>query len=343
MDELQKVNINLASLEELTNVPGVGPSLAEGIIADRPYSSLEELTQVQGIGSRSLERLRSYLTAELWKDIPSPQTDPEFLEQEKADVDKNTMEDVIFLDVNSEMKTGETQQDSINIEEENYVETIDTQVENMPDETPIMEENEPVFIPIEDAQSLPPQESAANTYKTESHIPTNRVEAPQSTVTPEAEPITTTWVSRNQLIGVVLLTAFLTMMITVLLTLGILAAVNGGLLYASFDNAAQLQANISRLSDRSETMHTDLEGLRSRLDALETVAGRVSVLELSTTEIQNNLTSAEKTLEKFGISLKTTREEIAVLQKSTQNFQSFINDVAAAAQNYAESSALEDK
>ncbi|PKO12369.1 MAG: hypothetical protein CVU39_24380 [Chloroflexi bacterium HGW-Chloroflexi-10] len=343
MDEIPKVNINLASLEELTNVPGVGPSLAEGIIADRPYSSLEELTQVQGIGPRSLDRLRPYLTAELWKEIPSPQTDPEFLEQEEADVDKNTMEDVIYLDVESEMKTGETQQDSINIEEENYVEAIDAQVENMQSETSVMEESDPVFIPIEDAQAIPPQEPVTNTYKTDPYIPPNHVEAPQSTVTPKAEPIATTSVSRNQLIGVVLLTAFLTMMITILLTLGILAAVNGGLQYASFDNAAQMQANISRLSDRSETMHTDLEGLRSRLDALETVAGRVSVLELSTKEIQNNLSSAEKTLDQFGISLKTAQDEIGVLQKSTQNFQGFINDVAAAAQNYAESSAMEDK
>jgi competence protein ComEA len=58
-----RININLAGLEELTGLPGVGPAIAAAIIEDRvargPFVRVEDLLRVRGIGPAKLEALRS--------------------------------------------------------------------------------------------------------------------------------------------------------------------------------------------------------------------------------------------------------------------------------------------
>lgn len=57
-----KVNINTADASALDTVPGIGPSTAEKIIADReengPFSSIEDLKRVSGIGDKKFEDMR---------------------------------------------------------------------------------------------------------------------------------------------------------------------------------------------------------------------------------------------------------------------------------------------
>ena len=51
------VNVNTASLEVLTTLPGIGPSKAAAIIAERPFDSVEELERVPGIGPKTIATL----------------------------------------------------------------------------------------------------------------------------------------------------------------------------------------------------------------------------------------------------------------------------------------------
>ncbi|MDI6829736.1 MAG: helix-hairpin-helix domain-containing protein [Actinomycetota bacterium] len=57
-----KVNINLAGRQELEKLPGIGPTLAERIIAYREskggFSSVEELKKVSGIGEKKFAEIR---------------------------------------------------------------------------------------------------------------------------------------------------------------------------------------------------------------------------------------------------------------------------------------------
>jgi competence protein ComEA len=60
------VNINTADSETLQTLPGIGPILAERIIALRnergPYEKIEDLINVKGIGTITLEKLSPLIT-----------------------------------------------------------------------------------------------------------------------------------------------------------------------------------------------------------------------------------------------------------------------------------------
>ncbi|MYC93706.1 MAG: ComEA family DNA-binding protein [Caldilineaceae bacterium SB0661_bin_32] len=56
------VNINTASAEELTTLPGIGPIKADAIIANRPYDSVDDLGRVTGIGPSTVEKLTPLVT-----------------------------------------------------------------------------------------------------------------------------------------------------------------------------------------------------------------------------------------------------------------------------------------
>lgn len=56
------VNINTASAEQLTQLSGIGPALAQRIVewreANGRFESVDQLTEVSGIGAKTLERFR---------------------------------------------------------------------------------------------------------------------------------------------------------------------------------------------------------------------------------------------------------------------------------------------
>jgi competence protein ComEA len=67
-EEDWQVNINTATEEELQRLEGIGPVLAERIVAYReahgPFTSAEDLLAVEGIGESTLEGVRDIITTE---------------------------------------------------------------------------------------------------------------------------------------------------------------------------------------------------------------------------------------------------------------------------------------
>ena len=58
------VNLNTATATDLETLPGIGPSKAAAIIANRPYSTVDDLDKVPGIGPSTLEQLRPLVTVQ---------------------------------------------------------------------------------------------------------------------------------------------------------------------------------------------------------------------------------------------------------------------------------------
>lgn len=61
-----KVNINAASADQLSALPGVGAKLAARIVEYRQksgaFKSVQELMNVKGVGEKNFEKLQPYLT-----------------------------------------------------------------------------------------------------------------------------------------------------------------------------------------------------------------------------------------------------------------------------------------
>ena len=66
-DEDAKININTATKDMLTSIPGVGSKMADKIIKYRqehPFNSIDELLNISGIGKKKFEEIKLYITTD---------------------------------------------------------------------------------------------------------------------------------------------------------------------------------------------------------------------------------------------------------------------------------------
>ncbi len=101
----KKIDINNASVEELTTVSGIGESLANKIIEKRPYHVLNDLVKVSGINEVKLASLSPYMTIDNREDksIPTGQIiSKQTIEGKKPITTLGNTEAFVFLEDRNE-------------------------------------------------------------------------------------------------------------------------------------------------------------------------------------------------------------------------------------------------
>lgn len=63
----EKININTATIEQLSEIRGIGPAIAQRVVEYRQengsFSSVDEIVNVRGIGPKTLANIRDSITA----------------------------------------------------------------------------------------------------------------------------------------------------------------------------------------------------------------------------------------------------------------------------------------
>jgi len=322
-----RVNINLASKEELIDVPGVGPVLAQRIIDARPYETLGDLVRVQGINDRLLSQLQEYLS-----DLPveaaaerSPEleiideieqdvveVEPEMVaiaEGEVTEIGDEMPEPGLVEEVVAEMKEADLAEEPVaEMEEADLVEQATAEAEEAVKET------------SEGAPAEKVRTSAATAIPTE---PPAKAEKAASEAKKEEKP-EKGGPRRGEVLGYNFGFAILALLLAVLLTLGILAAINGTLVYAPARRFVDVERRVGMTEAQMDLLKQDIEGLRTRLDALEALSGRVSDLEATTEAMRTELDTYSAQLEQLDERVLQLDERTAELEKSAKVFDEFL-------------------
>jgi len=235
------ININSADEETLTELQGVGARLAKRIIDARPFNDIDDLARVRGISEEDVARLRPFLEIE---DEAEGAGEAKYTEN----VDEiEGADDGDAIEVDSELEEGA--QD----ESEGGEEAVD--------DTEIVDDStEPIA--VMDEESLP-----------EELEPVEEIPAKQPVAQPD-------YMTRGGACSLILLGAFITFILAVAVTLGILSSINQGRLdYASPADISALQSYTEALIEQTQTLAEDIDGLRTRMDNLESLSSQVSDIE----------------------------------------------------------------
>ena len=310
-EEKHTINLNTADLKTLTRVSGIGPAMAERIIAARPFSSLDDLRRVSGIGPQLFEKIQPYLSIEtedeappasLPADSPQPEASPE-------------------LEAAAELQEEPVESPFLETEDEPAI-PISAAVTEIDAKAPALADIQTTLTPMEEpAVSKPaPAPPAAD----------RRSPAAQFT--------------RADVMRMIVTSSLVTIILTVFITLGILVNLNrGSLQFALPADISQLSRQADDLVLQVNALEYDQSALRTRLDSLDSMAGRLNTLEIAseetrnmvdsqTTQVQTLTTQADaltQQIDSVSGQVETLSAQVGSLQSSSDRFQKFLEDLAA--------------
>ena len=347
--KILQIDVNEASLEELTSVSGLNSSLAEAIILNRPFHKFEDLTRVKGIGPTSLEKFRQNLkispininqttqkeleslpgiSRELAEKITAarPFSDLEELKNIQGIKENLYLQILPYLQL-SEMETVREEETPIfppAVEEETPQEPV---LSKEKEYFAVGQSTQSVFSEAE-AEAEPEQKVSRQEKKDSQPKAIQIVPTPPDKKEPEPPQKAEKGLTRAEMLTWVAAGSLLSLFLAIILSLGILGLTNSGLSYVTDaegrQQTARLEEELQVLNSQAETMQQDIDGLRTRIDSLERLSGRISTLEENAVTLREDIDLNTAQLQDFETSLEKLSEDTARALEMGAKYESFL-------------------
>lgn len=338
METKTLVNLNTSEADELTQVPGVGPALAERIVAARPFDSFDDVRRVPGIGASTLDRIALYAT--LGEVLPGEATTI-FTDD---DAEGLRFIDMMPFEIEDEPHAAEVPADLIPLPPLPVVPPWDEDdAEAVIATTPPAAEKVQATIapPLPETPPPLPEALPETTFAAQPSTPSTPRAQPKpealQTARPASKSTSSEPVTRAQLAWVSFGVFAATLIITLALILGILAGINGGLSFASPDDVAQVSREVTTLKGDIETLERSLSSVQTRLNTMEALGERIQALETARGDLQREVealttqaratTTQVQNLEQKTTTLNTQMERVQAQSARVQTVMDGLRDL----------------
>ncbi|HEX7555144.1 MAG TPA: helix-hairpin-helix domain-containing protein [Leptolinea sp.] len=124
-----------------------------------------------------------------------------------------------------------------------------------------------------------------------------------------------------------LVSSIITALLAILLTLVILASINGSLSFATNAQYRTLNRELTQLTEQANTMQKDMNGLRVRIDTLEGLGERTVALEKAQTKLAADQKTASQQMTALQAEVTVLTEKVTKQEEQTQRFETFLKDL----------------
>ena len=338
------IDINSADEESLTKLQGVGAHLARLIVEERPFETIDDLTRVRGISEKDVERLRPFLSI-----VDAPEGSQLLDEMEVVDEPEDP-EDTDELKASEEASESLSTGDTLSEDQSQTLENLDD-VEELADKEQMDEIEAPAPNAVDDFPTEDQPQTQEETeqpgeliddLEIEGQEPETSAELDQEPLPVDLEPAVETpieqpvaqpsYITRGGACSLILIGGFLTLILAVAVTLGILSSINQGRLdYASPSQIAILQSQVETLTNQSKILAEDIDGMRGRMDNLEALSGQVSEMETELSsqqeeidELQVQITANQAAYDEMALQIAAIEENVETLTNQGDRFESFL-------------------
>lgn len=340
----QRINLNRTSAEELMELPGIGATLAQRIIAYRndvrPFREPSEIVAVSGVGQRIYGKIADHVmtaTSDETRGSARDEAQSEMGQNDasQASADRGVSEETRDEGISESDPTesaaeadvvavppGESLSEDVQPLGEEHEESTEA-----PREEPTLSEseseNEATALeaapePAEGPEAVAEDEQPeAGTAEEEGPAP-SREPRPQTTPAPWWRRLSWLW------------TAVLGAVLGMIFALVVFAGINGSLDVGHSRAVLRIQGDVDSLTMDVQTLGDQLEGLRDRLQAMEELTPRVEAVEGAvknlhgeTATLGEQITTLDEDVVAVSEELDDLSEDVTALQQEADQTRSF--------------------